>query len=314
MIFKHLKIAVILLCLLLPLFGFGLYQNNKNFYTMARGNYFFENTRQKANLNTIILDFGDNIKITITQREGLWRVKEADDYFAANILVNELFKFITDTVIYRADILDKTQVSEYLKNNVKITSMDNKGNILDYAIVSPQIKTGKIYAQLNNLPYIYQLNGDFKLSPILMDWVQMPFISINYDEIKRIDTDNFSVYRRFFGDELVSVASNETIPHLRRLTNNLHLLNAQKIKHISNLNKTDFKKHKHYDITLLNGIIYGIDIYKFNDEYWLNIKLDSTAVATEEARIFLQERHILYDGWFFKIDKNKGQTISNFIL
>lgn len=314
MISKHIKIAVVLLCFLVPLFCFGLYQNSKNFYTMSRGNYFFQNTRKQANLETIILDFGNNHTVTIMRREGLWRIKEADDYFAASLMVNILFKFITDTVIYRADAADNNQFSQYLKDGIKVTCIDNKGNILDSAVISPKKESGYLYASLKDSPYLYQLNGDFKISPILLDWVQMPILSIDYEEIKHIDTDNFQIYRRFAGDELKSSATKEAVPHIRRLTNNLYLLNAQEIKHVSNLGNADFIKIKHYDVTLLNGMIYSIDIYKKQDDYWLNIKLDNAIISTEEAALILKERRILYDGWFFKIDRNKGQIISDFIL
>lgn len=312
---KHLKIAAIFLGLSLLLLSFGLYQDGKNFYTMSRGNYFFQNTRLKASLETIILDFGNGYKITITQREGLWRIKEADDYFASSILLNELFKFLTNTVIYRSDMVDHNQFVEYLKNGVHFISMDNNGRTLDEAVIAPQARSGLIYASLNNLPYLYQLNSEFKLSPILMDWVQMPIISIDYDSLERIDTDTFNVYRQFAGDEFKSVSSGEPAPqHLHRLTNNLHLLTAQEIKHITNFDMTDFQKLKHYDFTLLNGLIYGIDIYQKNEDYWMTVKLDKTSIAPQETHKILQDRQILYDGWFFKIDRNQGQIISDFIL
>ncbi len=314
MISKHIKIAAFLLFFLIPLLCFGLYQNSKNFYTMSRGNYFFQNTHNQANLETIILDFGENRTVTITRREGLWRIKEADDYFASSLMVNLLFKFITDTVIYRADMVSNDQFLQYLKDGVKVTSIDNQGNILDSAVITPRKESGYLYASLKDSPYLYQLTGDFKLSPILLDWVQMPILSIDYEAIKHIDTDNFQIYRRFSGDELKSTATKEAVLHIRRLTNNLYLLYAQEIKHISSLNNADFKRIKHYDITLLNGMIYGIDIYKKQDDYWLNIRLDNALISTEEASLILKERQILYDGWFFKIDRNKGQIISDFIL
>lgn len=315
MIFRHLKIAALFLCLLVPLLGFGIYQNHKNFYTMARGNYFFQNTRAKSNLETIILDFGNDYKITVTRREGLWRIKEADDYFASSVLLNELFKFITNTVIYRADNTDNIELNDYIKNSIHFTSMDNNGKVLDDAVISPQGKNGLIFATLNNLPYLYQLNGEFKLSPVVMDWVQMPIVSIVYDDIRQIDADTFSVYRQFAGDGLKFSTSKAPVPpHIRRLTNNLHLLTAKEIRHTSNLDTSDFQKLKHYDFTLLNGLIYKIDIYKQGNDYWVYIKPDKTAVATEEANQILTERRILYDGWFFQIDKNKGQIITDFIL
>lgn len=315
MMTKHLKIAALLLFLLLPLLCFGLYQNSKTFYTMARGNYFFQNTRLKANLETIILDFGNDYKITITRREGLWRIKEADDYFASGTLLNELFKFITNTVIYRADTADDDLLTDSLKNSFHFTSFNSEGAILDDAIIAPQKKNGLMYAKFNNLPYLYQLNSEFKLSPVTMDWIQMPIVSIDYNAIKRIDTDAFNVYRQFASGELMMVSSKEPAPlHLRRLTNNLHNLTAQKIQHAANFDISSLKKVRHYDITLVNGLMYGLSFYKEGGDYWMTIKLDKAAISTTEAEQILKERRILYDGWFFKIDKNKGQIISDFIL
>ena len=48
MLQKHLKIAVLLLILLVPLTISGILRNGKQFHMLSKGNYFFEQTRRRA--------------------------------------------------------------------------------------------------------------------------------------------------------------------------------------------------------------------------------------------------------------------------
>ncbi len=312
---KHIKIAIILLCLIFPLLCFSLYQNGKNFYAMSRGNYFFQNTRNNTHLASIALEFNNGSQITLVLREGLWKVKEADDYFVSYSQISELMDFITSSVIYRADPIQKMDIPEFMNGGIKIFCKDDHGELLDFAVVAPKSEANRYhYALLNDLPYLYQIRGDFVPSNILMDWVKLPLLDIEENSIQRIDTNNFQVYRRFFGDELKLSETDEPSYYISQLTDNFQKLYAEEIKHITNFNLNDVQKVKHYDIALLNGLTYEIDVYSDETNYWLNIRLNKALIADDFASKTLEESRILYEGWFFKIDSNKGHIISNFVI
>lgn len=310
----HIRAALFIVCITLLLLGIGFFQHKNYFYAMSRGNYFFENSRNNLKLQTVIVDFGNEQKITLKQQNGIWRIKEADDYFASSYEANALLKFISDTVVYRIDKLKDSDM-QHLKNTLKITCLDNNNTVLDVAEIAPKTENNKYhYALLNGNSYLYQLKGHFAPSFVLMDWVQMPFLQIYEDDIKRIKTDNFEVYHRFSGDSFKSVENDESAAHIGQLLNNIKLLNAEEIIHITHVNKSLFKKIKHYQITLFNGLIYGVDLYKNNNDYWMNIHLDKENIASADITNFIKNRQILYDGWLFRINPDKGYIISSFAL
>ncbi|MBP3515467.1 MAG: hypothetical protein J6K65_04595 [Alphaproteobacteria bacterium] len=312
---KQIRIALLLLCFTLPLLGMAVYHSGKNIRTMSRGNYFFNNTRHNPNVERITLKFGNETNITLVQREGFWRVKEADDYFVSPAQMNNLINFINDTVIYRSDKLDKKEITQYLTNGLELTTFDNNGNILDSSFIAHKEENNLYhYATLGDGSYLYQLNGKIAISPMLMDWVQMPFLQLNENEIKSIITDNFTLYRQFSGDDLKSAETNEPVLNFQRLMNNLHILTATEVKHTVNFDVSAFQKKKHYDITLLSGLIFGIDIYYGNNEYWFNIKPDMASISDNSVSSLLERYRLLLDGWFFKIDPDSGLIISNFVL
>ncbi len=311
----HIKVAFFIACLTLPLLGFGLYQNAKTFYTMSRGNYFFAHSRNNLQLKTIVIDFGNDNKITIEENNGLWRVKEADDYFASFAQTGSLLKFISDTVVYRADKLNENDIKEHLEKTIKIICKDTKGNVLESAAFAPKKDNNRYqYALLNDNSFLYQLKGNFAPSSVLMDWVQMPLLNIYEDSIKRIETNTFAVYRHFSDERLKSVENNELALYIGQLINNFRYLNAEDIKHITHFNPALFKKVKRYDITLFNGMIYDLEVYNKDNEYWLRIRLNHELTAPLATKRQIKERQILYDGWFFKINKDKGYVISSFSL
>ena len=64
----------------------------------------------------------------------------------------------------------------------------------------------------------------------------------------------------------------------------------------------------------MNGIIYRVDIYNHSDKYWLSVRLDREGLVNSDAVKRLQESSLLYDGWFFKINSDKGKIISGYVL
>ena len=132
------------------------------------------------------------------------------------------------------------------------------------------------------------------------------------DEIKEIKTDNFHISRKFKDDVFVSITDNN-VPLVSNFVEYIWFLSAIDVKHSTNFKLNEFKKVKFYEIFLFNGIIYKLSIYT-NDvgDYWLHIKLDKNKLMSNEGRKWLDENNILFDGWFFKIPREKGYLISKF--
>lgn len=312
---KHIKIATFLVFISLIMLVIGITQNTRHAQIVSRGNYFFENTRKNTDINSIVLKFSDNKQITLEQKNHMWRVKEADDYYADFQKINSLIRLIRGISIYRADSLKNPLSADTLKNAFELISYDIDGHIVDDAQILPKEDKNKFhYALLNHQPILYQLNGDIGFSPLVMDWVKMPILELAHNQIKRIKTDDFTVFRRFENEELMTEDRQYSVPQIKNLTQHFWALGATDIKHAVHFDKKQYKLSKTFEITMLDGIIYQLKIYTKDNEYWLNIQLDKDTLITPEALIRFKENGILYDGWFFKINSSTGSAIANFIL
>lgn len=314
MLLKHIKTALILLLFIIPFFAYAIHLNGTRIHLLSRGNYFFDLTRNRADIAQIKFVFPNQSSIHITKTDDFWRIKEADNYYAAFAKINALVNLIRSTVIYRADAIHENELALF-NNPLKIISTDSSGNVVDEATIAP-LKDGNkyYYALLNNDGFLYQLNSNFELSSHVMDWVQMPLFAFNISHVKRIKTDDFEVYRRFDNENFKDANSSNEYSHLQKFIDNFWYLSATEIKQAAHFDKEKFPQPKQYSITLFNGIIYEINLYSLNGDYWISVHLDREGLIKKSSLQQIKENSLLYDDWFFKIDPDKGAIISEFVL
>lgn len=312
---KQIKYASFILFVILILLTIGIYKNAEFAMIMSRGNYFFDASRDNADIKTIVLTAQDNKSVTLEKRNNLWYIKEADDYFAAFRNIAALSKLIRQTAVYRADVFDEKDLSEFKKNAFMIKTIDSNDNTVDEAFIKPKQEGAKFhYAVLNNKPLVYQITGDFSLSFNPMDWVQSPLLSIKDKQIKFIKNKNFQVYRRFAAEDLKDVNTQLAVPQIQNLTANLWYLCANDITHAVHFDRKKYQKSQSYEISTLGGLIYLLDIFTDGNEYWLNIQMNHEATVDAEDMRLYKENHTLYDGWFFKISPDIGETLNTFSI
>ena len=312
---NHLKFVGILLCFSVPLMFFSFNRNAENMHAVSRGNYFFEKTRQNTDVKSIVLKFSSGQILTFTLKGNFWHISEADDYYVSFMRMNSLIKLLRDTVIYRADSLDKQAADKYQRDGLTILVKDGNEKIIDDAFIVSKKENNKLhYATLNQDNFLYQITQNFELSPYPMDWVQMPLLAIAYNQIKFLKTDNFKVYRSYEAEPLKSVETDLEVPQIHNLINNLWYLNASDIRHAVHFNRDHYKLIKTIEISTLNGLIYTINIFNGHNEYWFNIQLDHNQIITPQSMRLLKENVMLYDGWFFKIKNDLAEDIVRFVL
>lgn len=312
---KHLKFAGIILFFSVLFMGFGIHLNSNRVLRLAKGNYFFEQTRNSSIISQIVISFPNNNTVSVVKKGDLWHIKEADDYFASFLKINSLVSLIRSTIIFRADTI-KNNVLPFKKEEcIKISSIDNKGNIVDEAFIAPKMKENKHhYALLNGEKFLYQISGNYNITSNAMDWVQMPILKITEKEIKEIKCDKFHLYRRYSEDVFINVNSEKVVDYVDSFINSLWYLSSDKIYHSVNFDMNSYKRVKDFQISLFNGIIYNISFYEKNEEYVVNIKLDNDFLMSNEGINWLKENSILYDGWYFKIPKERGKVLVNYSI
>lgn len=312
---KHIKFAIIFLLLTLPLFFWGIIEYNKKVFNLSRGNYFFEETRNSANISHIILSFSNGKKISFSKFDKLWRVKEADDYYVDFSKINLLIDLIRNTVIYRTDAIKENEDISLFSDYIQIITYDNNKNIVDNAKIAIRMKNNKYhYAILNNNNFLYQLSTKIDLSSNVIDWVQMPFLKLSIYDIKKIEDNTFTVSRRFKNTEFKDEKNGEEKLQIYQLLYELTALSAENIYHATHFNRESYKPIRTYSVTTFDGIIYKISLYGNNKDYFINVNLDNEKITSGEASLKISENALLYDGWFFKIDNNVGSILDKFIL
>lgn len=312
---KHIKIGLFLLLFTVPLMLYGIHLNNGRIHALSRGNYFFDITRNHPQISSINLKFADGKTISINRKEDLWFVKEADDYFVSFKKINTLVTLIRNTIIYRADALEKNALPFLEKDSLVIESVDNTGKVIEKAVIAPKKEKNKHhYAMLNNDNFLYQISGNFDISSNVLDWLQMPILKINKKEIREIKSDKFYVSRRFDGENFLEKDTNKHTPHIDSFINQLWYLSAMDVKHSVNFKFDNYKKTSTFDILLFNGIIYHLTFYSNENEYWLNVRLDRDKLMSEVGINILEENSMLFKGWYFKLPSDKGDIISNFSI
>ena len=312
---RQIQYAGFILFSVLILLVAGLYKNAEFAMIMSRGNYFFDNSRDRADIQEILLTSPDSKSVTLARRNNLWYVKEADDYFAAFRNVAQLTKLIRQAAVYRADVIDEQKLADFKKDAIVIKTVSRNGDTVDEAFIIPKKDGMKFhYALLNNSPLLYQITGDFDLSFYPMDWIQSPLLSIKDRQIKRIKNNDFQVYRRFAAEDLKDVQTNLHVPHIQNLTANLWYLSALDVNHAVNFDRKKYHKSQSYEITTFGGLRYLLDIFSDGSEYWLSIQLKVDATVDAEDMRFYKENHTLYSGWFFKISPDIGEFLNNFSI
>ena len=310
---KNIKIAIVLLCFLLPILFWGVFLQTKQMHLFSRGDYFFDKTRNHANISQIALIFPNDVTIHVLKKNNFWTIKEGDNYYASIAKINTLVEIIRNTIIYRSDLLKDTDRNLF-NEAIRLLSYDADGNVVDDTLIAPLQKHNKYYlAQRNDDGFLYQLNAQLLFSSNVMDWVQMPLIAWDFKQIKRIKTDNFEVFRRFEYEDFQDVNSQNVFSSIKGLTDSFWYLTAEEIKNTSQFDTSKFPKIKNYEITLFNGIIYNIDIFSDGEQFWISIKLKKDAFIKKPSLQFIKENSMLYDGWFFKINKDKGYIITEFV-
>lgn len=315
MMTKHLKISLFILLFTIPLMIFGIYLNNNRIFSLYKGNHFFEKTRSHPNISSIVMRFSNGNTITINKKEDLWFIKEADDYFASLTRINSLVSLIRDTIIYRVDAIEKKKLPFKEKDGLILETIDNNGNIIERAVIAPKtIKNKHHYATINNNGFLYLINGNFNINSNVIDWLQMPILQINESDIKSIVSNDFEIYRDFNDGEFITAKTKQVVSYISSLINHLWFLTATDIKHSVNFNISEYKKIRTYEIYLFNGIVYKLNLYTNDNEYWINIRLDKNKLIEKKAIEWINENKSLFEGWFFKLSNEKGLLFSNFAI
>lgn len=261
------------------------------------GSYVFADTLSEiGSLSEITVQSADS-EINLELVDGLWRVKEADGYYAN---YNLLKSFFSD--IYNAKYNSKVTESgdDFFENYRIITFKDKNGKYIDSIMLGK--KDAKHIYTFAKKEDVFLIDGTYNLPMGLVSWIQNPVFSFEEENVmsmKLIDSEG----------KPSEIAFVETKINFRDYTFKPYFEAVLSEKNFTK-SETQISGVKHFILTSYEGLIAEFKVFhKENDEYWASIKIDTTTMPTLRVSEYVDNNKLLYEGWYFKIPAEVGDVI-----
>ncbi len=285
------------------------------------GNFLFEKTnKQGIDVDKIIIK-APQLHITLYYQDKFWHIKEADGYLADLVTMNKLFQDIsqskiealaTDVNIAQAGLENPTE-QKNPQAGFEIYTYNKRGQLLDAVIIGGK-KNNLRYAKNKNTSEIYLISGDFDLSDKLKYWFQQPLISIEPKNIESVimqsETGQQLAFRMSEQSAFYNLQQKPT--NILPLLEKFMLFTFNNAKKIQNTPLESMEPEKVIVLFPYSGLIYGIEIFKIDEDYWVEIDLSITKLPTKIASDYIKDSKFLYKDWAFKIDDNLGKYLINY--
>lgn len=314
---KTFIINLSLTCLLL-IVAYALLQTQAtDLNTKQIGDYVFENTNKEGTDVKKIIIKKPNLQISLFYENKFWHVSEADGYYADLVTINKLFQDINTAKIEAMATNVSTKEAEIKESDIilgtEIQTYNAKGKLLDSIIIGKK-KNNFFYAAKKGEEQIYLISGAFDFPNCLHYWLQQPLISIYPENIESIilqsNTGQQLAYRLSKQSPFYNIKQQEV--NITPLLEKFALLMFNNVKQIKNTPLNSLTPDKIVVLFPYSGLIYGVEIFKIEEDYWLKVDLSITRLPTKLASDYIKDSLFLYEGWAFKIERNLGKYLTNY--
>lgn len=258
-------------------------------------------------------------KITLIKEDNLWRVSEADMYYANHKRMVELMKFMEESRIHRPiDLDDKEFQDNFGTNATEITIKGRNNKVLGQLIIGKLTYNNRFaYVRYPDSDKSYLVNHAEKLPEYRYNWLQQPLISIDQGKVQDIIINkrkkdivigrDFPTYPFWIieGNKLIERAYPED------LLSQLEKINFIDVKSAQNFDETTGEALKKFQVTTFNGLIVEFTLIKSKKEYWLKQRLTATSLPTEAVREYIKTNEPLSNYWYFRLSSYSGSKMWN---
>lgn len=289
----------------------------------AIGDLFFEETAKDGlNINKIVVKT-PKIQVTLYLEDKFWHVKEADGYYAGLIITNSLFKSINEAKIQsviRQEITPEMQLA-YPENNdtpaagTSIQIFNDKGIKVDDVIIGAE-QNGYRYARYADSTNPVLIGGNFILPEKLSHWLQQPLMMLSEQSVETVITQSETGQQLAFREDITSpfYDINRKEINISAFLEQFASLDFTSVKASENTPLKDALPKKAVVIFMESGLIYGIEVYEYENSYWVRINLSTTSLPTKLASDYIKDSSFLYKNWFFKIDGSIGKFLVQYMI
>lgn len=301
-----------LIVLVLGIFAaFSGWYAHRRLWLNVRGNYTFAQTRGNiARLQRIKMTTADG-EINVYEKDGIWYLKEAADYFVNAGQLAAFYNMLNNSVIVAADENKTSEWQSYGLDDaqkIAVETFDDDGNLLDKINISGGSSDEEFrYAKRDEYPYVYTISAVGAFSGAAGAWMPFPLLEIPAKIIENIKLPDASLSKEAVAAYLPKSAS------LQNLTAALSYISYQGIAFKKDFT-ADFPQAAPHQIRVETeiGLVYVLNVYQpAENDYWLAVSLESTRLARKEVQPFIAENQKYFADWVFNLDDSQGKILFN---
>lgn len=297
---------------------FSIIYTNINSNKRTGGELVFANAyKQISDIGNIVIK-DNNKTITLIQEDNLWRVKEADYYYADYALVNELFSDFNTSKFYRKIDNTPEDIADIKKDHSVITIFSKNNKVLDEIMIGAKEERNVYHMALTTTGQenLYLITGKYFIPQYEYSWLQQPLLQLENKQIQSIATDAKKITRDNPQLPYITYLPNKTFKTFDAtlLERELNNLGFTKVLSAQNFDESIYPESKNYKITTFDGLIVDLTILSDGSDYWVKINLLSTNLPTAETNDYIEDNGFLYDGWYFRLNPDTGRIMFNFII
>ncbi len=276
--------------------------------------------RDGINLDKIVLRTrqGD---ITLHLQDNLWRVAEADGYFANTYLLNLLLTDLNTSVFFSQRENTPQALHDYgllppakdePASGTEIKTYAGT-KLLNDVTIGKQTANHLFRFALFDNEEIWQISGHFDLPEEIYSWLLQPVMELPPSLIETIrfyqDGQIFSLGRKRADMPFSSEDGKKA--KARLLTSTLSNLTVEDAADTAGFDKSRYILNRRLEIVTFQGLVFFIDIYvDKNNETWIHITLSTTALPMSIVNDYIRDNKFLYDSWYFKISPETAKILT----
>lgn len=283
----------------------------------ARGQYTFKNTKNNiAKLSAIKINTAQSGEINMYLKDGAWYMKEAKDYFINPQALANFFNMINNSLVITKqknfsknfpsnNLLTEEESKNFVGMGTEIKTYDDNGNLLDDVIIGrPTGKSGHFFARQMKTAHQQIISGAEKFSGSAVDWLPLPLLQIEQKLVKMVDINGYSLD----AEQLYFLWENSGL--IKDFFAVLKNINYQGIIYRDEFFESSGEIiPQQLRITMMGGLIYNLEIYKTEGNYWLSVKLEAERVAHKDVFPFVEANQKYFDKWLFLLPQESGDTL-----
>lgn len=280
------------------------------------GTYIFKNTNsQLAELSKISIKTPKS-DIDFYKEDSLWRISEADGYYANYNYMQELINFFKNSQISRPLELSKTEAQQAFANSTTIATYDKDDKVINSIIVGEKTANKRFaYAKFSADSQIYLISNPMFFPEYIYSWLQQPLLSLNpvvVQDIIFIGKDGNTIIGRDAVDlpfwEMEGVKPIRPI-FPEALLNQLQNIGFINVVSAQNFDESIFPENKEFQIRTFDGLIIELKIFKKGHQYWLKQILSKTSLPTSIVNDYIKEKAFLSNYWYFELTEHTGSHL-----